>query len=716
MPLPSPILDDRNYAQLASELKARIPVYNPAWTDHNESDPGITLLELFAFQAESLLYRFNQIPEATYLEFLRLLQIPLRPAQAARALLALTTDKPAGVPVPQKTLARAGKLEFQTLTELTAWPLSVQAVARIATSAPDPAADPEAHAYAERTLDALPAALAERPRSYFETRLLVEGEALDFGETVDGMIWLAVLSEDGFDPARLPGAIVNLGFEADLPAGGMAEIDPCPGLGFVASPPQLQWQSLSGRPLADDEPQYVSLSVVGDSTRGLTQSGVLRLQLPRAAGDFAIPDFDPDLAGAGHYPPALPDELADRLVGWLRVFRRDGSAFGRFTLARANTTEVEHARTAAPQFLGNGNGQPVQVFRLAHAPVLPDNEIDAIVVEVEEGGQWLRYSRVDDFFASTRESRHFMLDAESGLVRFGDGLRGRMPQWGERIRCWGYRWGGGVAGNVAKGAINKADLAGVKAENPLPARGGADAEALEAALTRIPGELRRRGRAVTADDFKEIAAATPGALIARTECLPRFAPKTPQIEAAGVVSVMVWPQADAAHPNAPMPDATLLRAVCQWLDAHRLVTTELYVIPPTYRQVAVSVALKVKPGYGIEAVRRWVELVLRQYLAPLPPYGPEGQGWPLGRRVHGPELEAAALQVEGVEYLEALEVAGWDGDGWVPGTVVLQRYEVVELTAITVVDGLPLPPPGEGVVPVPPEGLPLPLPVIREEC
>jgi hypothetical protein len=153
------------------------------------------------------------------------------------------------------------------------------------------------------------------------------------------------------------------------------------------------------------------------------------------------------------------------------------------------------------------------------------------------------------------------------------------------------------------------------------------------------------------------------------------------------------------------------------------VTTELYVIPPTYRKVAVSVALKVKDGFGIEAVRRWVELVLRRYLAPLPPYGPTGKGWPLGHRVYGPELEAAALQVEGVEYLEDLAVAGWDEQAqqWIKGTVLLQTHEVPELSAITVVDGLPLPDPGEGIMPQIPQGLPensvvLPIPVLREEC
>src|SRR5215217_2053111 len=94
MPLPTPILDDRSYQQLRDELVRRIPVYNPEWTDHNASDPGITLIELFAFLGENLLFRFNQIPEATKLAFLRLLRVPLRPAVPARAMLALTSKSP----------------------------------------------------------------------------------------------------------------------------------------------------------------------------------------------------------------------------------------------------------------------------------------------------------------------------------------------------------------------------------------------------------------------------------------------------------------------------------------------------------------------------------------------------------------------------------------------------------------------------------------------
>jgi hypothetical protein len=169
-----------------------------------------------------------------------------------------------------------------------------------------------------------------------------------------------------------------------------------------------------------------------------------------------------------------------------------------------------------------------------------------------------------------------------------------------------------------------------------------------------------------------------------------------------------------------MADRTLLREVCEWLDTRRLVTTELYVVPPTYRKIAVSVGLRAKPGYGIEALRRWVELVLRQYVAPLPPFGPDGNGWPLGRAVYGPELEAAALQVEGVEFLEGLSVSSWNESTalWDPPRrepVLLHPWEVPELAEITVVQGPPLTP-GEALGPVVPERAPVPIPTIREEC
>ncbi len=716
MPLPNPIIDDRSYQQLRDELVRRIPVYTPEWTDHNASDPGITLLELFAFLGENLLYRFNQIPETTKLAFLKLLKIPLRPAVPARVMLAMTTKEAGGALAPIGTEALAGNLAFETLTEVEAWPVSFFCVGKISAPAPDQTTEPEVFEFAVRALHATSPLAQNEDAAYYQNQPVpLDGQGLpvDFSAAVDGMLWVAVLKEIGAAPSKLGFALLNLGFVPDPAVPTIDQVQACPGEGPASSGPSVEWQVSTGQLDSDGNPVYAAIASEGDTTRGLTQQGVVRLRLPKdptSFGDFSIDD--PNQAGTRDLPPVLDDTRAAKLLFWLRAFRKDGSRFGSVSYVVANAAQAWESRKANPEFLGTGTAQPDQSCSLVHTPVLAAT----LRVEVEESTGWRQWTEVDGFYASAPDDRHYVVDLEAGAVQFGNGVQGYPPQIGQRIRATEYRYGGGRAGNVAAGAINKLpSIANLKVNNDLPARGGADTEAVADALDGIPGELRRRDRAVTAGDFEELALATPGAAVGRADCLPRFYPPTFQSEKAGVVSVVVWPASDPAHPNAPVPDRDLLREVCAWLDQRRLVTTELYVIPPTYRRVAVAVGLQVKPGFGVEAVRRWVELVIRQYLAPLPPFGPDGTGWPLGRRVFAPELQAAALQVEGVDFLEGLDVAGWDGQTWVTGTVDLNPWEVPELAEITVVDGPPLKP-GDVIGPVPPPKLPVPIPIIREVC
>ncbi|HEX5703545.1 MAG TPA: putative baseplate assembly protein [Pyrinomonadaceae bacterium] len=720
MAIPNPILDDRSYQQLRDELVLRIPVYTPEWTDHNASDPGITLIELFAFLGENLLYRFNQIPEAARLEFLRLLQIPMRPAVAATALVTFTTDKPKGVVVPVEAGLWAGKLSFETKVEAKVWPISFMAVGRVRTADPNPEAEPEVSQSAANVIDALrPLPPGSAPVYYQNQTVDLKNPPVDFSKTVDGKLWIAVLKEKGFDEAEMGGALLNIGLTLDPVFASMDEVAACPGAGATTKAPAVEWKVSTGK-INAGKPQYLSIAQEADSTRGLRQDGVVRLRLPQDTkqfGKFTVDD--PAKLGTGDFPPALDEETEENIFCWLSAFRHDGSLFDRVLYVGANAAEVDQTKKAGLEFLGIGTGQPDQRYKLVNKSIKPSSA----KLDVDEGPRWSEWTEVDSFHASQPDDHHFVIDVEAGEVRFGNGLQGLPPQLGQRIRVREYRFGGGVEGNVPAKAISKvAEFPEVKVSNPLRAHGGADAESISDALSRIPGELRRRDRAVTATDFQELALATPGADVGRAECLPRFYPPTKQGGKAGVVTVVVWPREDAANPNAPSPDRNLLRAVCSWLDQRRLVTTELYVVPPTYRKVAVAVALEVKAGYGIEAVRHWVELVLRQYLAPLRPYGPEGQGWPLGRRVHGPELEAAALQVEGVKFLNELKVARLDerSNSWIEGSVTLEDYEVPELAQITVVEGASVipfdasiepPPPKDGPVPVP-----VPIPIIREEC
>ena len=189
MPIPSPILDDRSYQQLRDELVRRIPVYTPEWTDHNASDPGITLIELFSFLGENLLFRFNQIPEATKLAFLRLLQVPLHPTVAAHALITMSADIPQGLLVPQGSEARAGNLLFETATEVKAYPVTLAAVARSLSPAPDQTTEPEVFDFAVRALDAIGPLPADQEAVYYHNETVPSdgvGLPVDFNATVDG--------------------------------------------------------------------------------------------------------------------------------------------------------------------------------------------------------------------------------------------------------------------------------------------------------------------------------------------------------------------------------------------------------------------------------------------------------------------------------------------------------------------------------------------------
>jgi hypothetical protein len=95
MPIQSPQLDDLRFDAVVQQLLRRIPVYSPEWTDWNDSDPGVTLIQLFAYLAEQVGYRLNQVPEKNYIELLKLLGVRLRPALAATTRMSIFLTDPA---------------------------------------------------------------------------------------------------------------------------------------------------------------------------------------------------------------------------------------------------------------------------------------------------------------------------------------------------------------------------------------------------------------------------------------------------------------------------------------------------------------------------------------------------------------------------------------------------------------------------------------------
>src|SRR5688572_5263686 len=124
--IPAPRLDDRAFEDIVSEAIRLIPRYCPEWTNHNPSDPGITLIELAAWMTDIILYRLNRVPEKNYIAFLNLLGIKLKPPQAARALLSFSLTEGAerqvvreGTSVATPQAADEDAVTFETTRDLT---------------------------------------------------------------------------------------------------------------------------------------------------------------------------------------------------------------------------------------------------------------------------------------------------------------------------------------------------------------------------------------------------------------------------------------------------------------------------------------------------------------------------------------------------------------------------------------------------------------------
>ena len=106
MALPAPNLDDRTFQDLVDDAKRLVQQRCPEWTDHNVSDPGVTLIELFAWMTEQVIYRLNQVPDRLYLKFLELIGVQPEPPRPARADVTfwLSAAQPVPLEVPEGTV------------------------------------------------------------------------------------------------------------------------------------------------------------------------------------------------------------------------------------------------------------------------------------------------------------------------------------------------------------------------------------------------------------------------------------------------------------------------------------------------------------------------------------------------------------------------------------------------------------------------------------
>jgi hypothetical protein len=332
-----------------------------------------------------------------------------------------------------------------------------------------------------------------------------------------------------------------------------------------------------------------------------------------------------------------------------------------------NTVRATAATSRVSEVLGTSAGRPNQSFQLSRAPVLIDPATGQPVLELAvvppNGGEGEVWPLGTDFHRALPDTKRFLLDPETGVITFGDGVNGMVPVAGSRILANSYRVGGGAVGNVAAGTITALKTALPQVEsvsNQRAATGGSNAETLDQAKLRAPSGLRSRDRAVTAEDFADLARSTPGVALKSAYALPQTAvdfttPEPVFIEnAPGSVTVVVLP--DNRQPT-PQPSEDELRLICAHLNARRLVTTELYVIGPRYtRMDLLQVEIEARQDADLKAVQDACHAALVGYFHPLRG-GEDGSGWPFGGSVYHGNVFNLLLRQPGVLRVVDLKMA-----------------------------------------------------------
>lgn len=663
--LPIPELDDERFRQIAEQARSMIPRLCPGWTDHNDHDPGITFLELFAFLKESQQYHLDQIGPRNRQKFLKLLGGVRQERSPARTCAAVwaRTDGGAGL-LPRGTRLLAGDIPFETecaadlsggrLTDGFVWDgerrwgFQARSGGKLRLELLGREAAPGSACYFRFDR---PWSGALPLRLYFwvsqewpVARNPADGAFRPLAElrweVLDRTGWRALtVEEDQTKGLLFTGAVV-------LTGGG-----PCP---WADAPEEARsflerpgaWlRVLVERGVYDVPPVVTGVSdamvpVCQRETDALCKR--LTLRGGRAEDDSL-------LAAAGEYAVYRPGQGGtwQRCEGVVRTARPGGG--GIFTVPGAGEEEVLLLlwRPGFARGLGVGDGFPGQSYALPGKGQLAE-DLQLLIAEPDQPGVWSLWERVEDFDASGPEDRHYLLDEAEGTVSFGDCVCGMAPE-GE-ILLAGHAVTLGPGGNVKAGqvaaldgALSGVDVRAVAVTNPDDASGGRDRESIEDCQLRCRRQMRRSDRAVTYADYERLVRAAPGLMISNCKAVPvQRLPRPDGSLEENCVTVVVEPYSLRRERTlSPAYTDNILR----YLEDRRMLGTKVKLLPPAYVNITVYAEILSQPHY-VDARER-IQAAVADFFQ---------KGWEFGAPVRYSVLYGIIDTLDCVQGVEALTI------------------------------------------------------------
>jgi predicted phage baseplate assembly protein len=620
MALQAPNLDDRKFQDIVSEARGKIPQYCPKWTDYNLSDPGITVIEMFAWMVDMLLYRLNRVPDKNYIKFMDMIGIRLEPPKPAKVNVTfrLSAPQPEQVTIPQGTEIATVRTETQDAISFT---------------------------------------------TDYDFTIVIPG--LSYALTATGNdeytdVISALKNPDRtvsvFQEVPQENDALYLGYGEDLAAHTLLLTlqSSVEGIGVNPQDPPWAWEFWDG-----EYERWSPVRLESDTTGGLNTNGQVVIHIPGSS---------------------TMREINEMHACWVRcraVEPRPGqSGYSSSPKVKRITSESMGCTILASQsfkitdeLLGRSTGTPGQVFQLRNAPVLAREQGETIVVETENEGEYESWQEVTDFADSNPDDRHFTLDNITGEINFGPSMKqpsgeerqyGRTPPAGRQIRFSSYRSGGGIVGNVGEGTISvlKSSIPYIDSvKNFERAKDGTDAETLELAKLRVPHVLRTNTRAVTKEDFEYLAVQASPKIARARGISPSDITDTKNLP-PGTVRVLLVPSVTECKGYIPPEQLEVTRKVKEevtaYLDERRLLGMRLELGDPRYIYITVEAHVRIRRGYHKQAVAE-IEKRLYQYINPICG-GADGTGWPFGRSLNPSEIHACLQSIQNVDYIEEVNI------------------------------------------------------------
>jgi hypothetical protein len=702
MSLPKQNLDDKTYDQLVEETKALIPRYAPQWTDHNWSDPGITFIDLLSWLTEIALYRINSVNDSHYLKYLKLLGIKPEPPEPSKVDLNFESNSKitlkAGENIFTKIDTFGTVVDFELDEDITIVPLELQKVIVDANTGGvfdrtdanekadlfffpfglkvkedcafylgfttskgmlDKCIPKElsfmCYMYEKDMNDGAPGKHGDESEYKFKNAKL-EWQFLD--ETKN---WRDISPEDGTDCFKKSGRIVFKGIEH-------WKSDTIP---IDVSKTTCFWLRCKVKEYNEKEycfeyPPRIETIILNIASA--TQGRTIKNEHERTTDDFetrkssGLPYWSFKLSSAPILDKSmilsLNEDSDEFLFSWSEFTKKDKNRLILFLRTKFFLDWAKEAIKIDVNTINICSDKKSISLILINNIVIIEGFSYELIVKTIDGNQKVYHriwTEVDDFDSSGPEDNHYVVDKENGIVKFGDGLNGRVPPSGSTIRIIQYRVGGGEIGNIKAGYEWETDHSGLSIKNQRAATGGKSAESIEEAFERFRMDLRVPYTTVTSLDIEYIAINTPGLRVAKAKALPNFPNKN-----EGYVTLVVIPYVppiEGLETEKPLSSKEFKLAICRHLEKHRLLGTTIHIEDPTFINVNVNVIISPMPGIAKEDLTNKIDIALKKFLHPLKGWKDE-KGWPIGGNVYRSDIYDVIEKIDGVNCVTKLLLSG----------------------------------------------------------